>query len=149
MNHTLVTVNTDNQSLPPGNWWDFPPPRPGVYHTRRVRGATDRCDFYPNQVVTYRPEHGFYVGAKSLSRFPPEVGWQFQFIATAVQWKPVEVVYPDGIPATRGTRLGTRDLGAELPIAYSRVEAWYIVTQLPRLWPKLAVRHIEFVEQTH
>lgn len=155
MNPSIVTLNVDSQSLPLGNWWDFPPPRPGVYNVRRVRGNTDRCDFYPDQVVTYRVQHGFYVGAKSLSRFPPDAGWQFQFKAGEIAWKPVEVLYDTFgmertyLPATRGTRLATRDLNTELPTAYSREEAWYIIKLLPKRWPDLSVKHVEFVEQTH
>lgn len=151
----LVCIARDVNDLPPGNWWDFPPPRPGVYNTRRVRGNTSRCDFYPNQVVTFKPAHGLYISdrtcsvrAVSVSRFPPDVGWQFQFKQAPITWKPVEVLYAPGTP-TRGSRLGTRDLREVLPTAYSREEAWYIVTLLPKRWPDLSVRHIEFVEQSH
>lgn len=147
-NDDLICIARDVNDLPAGNWWDFPPPRPGVYNTRRVRGNTSRCDFYPNQVVTFKPAHGFFVGDKSVSRFSPDVGWQFQFKSSPILWKPIEVLYTPGTP-TRGSRLGTRDLGKQLPIAYSREEAWYIVTLLPKRWPDLSVRHIEFVEQSH
>lgn len=146
----LVSLNRAIEDLPPGNWWDFPPPRPGVYNTRRIRGDTNRCDFYPNQVMT--PE------SKMLNRFPAEAGWQFQFKSSPIQWFPVEVLYQVSYPPgsaqvrgnpIRGERVGTRDLRAELPQAYSREEAWYIITQLPRMWPTLSRLHVEFVEQTH
>lgn len=133
-----------------GNWWPFPPPAPGFYHLRRLsmpQHEAARAAYLPNRRVYTETTGGrLQCMGRRVSRMRPEDGWQFQFLRHPdLEWRPHRIDWDLSV-REEPRRVGATDISGELPVAYSREEALYMVSQFPVRWPAFVQVHIEFTE---
>lgn len=132
-----------------GNWWPFPPPDEGIFDLRRVLGQSPATvpvmiELYPQRRVYLQRERYMTMGQR-LSKMTPLKGWQFRFPVTAVQYRPMVVLYR----TERGqlVRVEKRDVSDQLPRAMSKDEALYIVRSIPVRFPMFQFQHVEYTEE--
>jgi hypothetical protein len=141
-----------------GNWYPFPPPEPGTYDLRQSFKIGDLVQFVllENKRV-YEGKNGrFMCMGHRITGMRPEDGWQFRFHqelvkGTPVNWRPFAVIYnmplTEGPPPAALQVVEKRDISQQLPLARSRVEALYIVRQIPTRWPVFRKIHVEYTEE--
>lgn len=142
---------TGDDPLMAGTWWPFPPPTVGYYNIRRVATETT-FSYFPDRRVFNEGQHLKCLGRR-VSRMPASAGWQFQFLAAALAFRPFVVVYASGwapgqsMLKPEGQILEERDVSDQLPIARSVEEARYIIGILPIRFPVFHHLHVKYIEE--